>query len=333
MEKIVKTQLTKKTQSDRVSEGISKPNSQSIDKSSKEGAGQVLDKKNGVRKDLKCNELKKEVKKPYLKWPGGKTKLISKIENYIPKNNSGCFVEPFCGSATVSLNLAKNFKEMILSDMSADLILTHQSIITDSKKFIKDLRELFSEENNERQNYIKLREEFNNGAIGWRRALIFAYLNRHCFNGLCRYSSKGKFNTPFGQIKAPYFPEEELKNFSLILGNAKIYNKDFREVMAMGKSGDFIYCDPPYVALTDTANFASYSAGGFSTKDQKDLAILAQELAKKGATVVISNHDTEFVRNLYKNAKAIESLEVSRTIAANAGSRKKVSEVLAVFRP
>lgn len=284
------------------------------------------------KKVSKIVDLKKEVKKPYLKWPGGKTKLISNIEKFIPKNHSGCFIEPFCGSATVSLNLAKNFKEVILSDMGADLILTHKSIIKDSNKFLEDLRVLFSKENNERNNYIKLREEFNGGAAGWRRALLFTYLNRHCFNGLCRYSSKGKFNTPFGQIKSPYFPEEEIKNFALMLGCAKVYNKDFREIMMMSKSGDFVYCDPPYAALTETANFTSYSAGGFGEKDQKDLALLAQDLAKKGVTVVVSNHDTEFVRELYKNAKTIESIEVSRTIAASGSSRKKVSEVLAVFK-
>lgn len=270
--------------------------------------------------------------KPYLKWPGSKTKLINKISKYIPEG-ARRLIEPFAGSGSVAFNLHDRFKKIILADANSDLMLAHETAIQTPQDLISDLALLFNEKHNKKEEYLKIREEFNNGAEGKRRASLFIYLNRHCFNGLCRYSSTGKFNTPFGQIANPYLPFLEIAEFSTRLGKAKLSTQDFREVFKKAKAGDFIYCDPPYAPLTETANFTAYSAGGFSSQDQKDLAHLAEAAAKKGATVVVSNHDTKFTREIYKNANHVESIQVSRSIAANGDSRKKAAEILAVFLP
>jgi DNA adenine methylase len=161
---------------------------------------------------------------------------------------------------------------------------------------------------------------------------LFLYLNRHCYNGLIRYNSKGEFNTPFGRYVKPYFPEREMRHFINAAEKATFLHASFTESMPLAQRGDIVYCDPPYAPLSGTAYFADYYTGGFKWRHQVQLVELARRLADRGIQVVISNHDTREIRELYKNAKAsIIKFQVRRYISRDINNRRKVGELLAVF--
>ena len=160
--------------------------------------------------------------------------------------------------------------------------------------------------------------------------MLFIYLNRHGYNGLCRYNSKGGFNVPFGRYKKTLLQEKSMLNFHQKSQHAIFEYADFRETCQKAQEGDVIYCDPPYVPLSKTAYFSSYVNMAFSEKDQQDLARIAEDLSRKNIPVIISNHDTPETREYYKNAKIIE-LNVSRSISCQSDNRQNARELIAVF--
>ena len=142
------------------------------------------------------------------------------------------------------------------------------------------------------------------------------------------YNSSGEFNTPFGRYVKPYFPEKEMLYFARKAQKATFACRDFRNTMAKAKPGDAVYCDPPYVPLSGTANFTEYSSGGFGLKEQQKLAEMAGKLAEEGIPVLLSNHDTAFVRQIYRGAQ-ITSFKVRRFISCQGDNRNKAGEILA----
>ena len=266
--------------------------------------------------------------KPFLKWAGNKYKIVERIKALLPEGKR--LVEPFVGSGALFLNT--DYPSYLLTDANADLITLYQHLQTEGNTFIEYCRPLFASENNDKDRYYELRQEFNTINDSRRKSAIFLYMNKHGYNGLCRYNSKGGFNVPFGRYKRPYFPEKEMLYFFQKSQNATFQYADFREVMDACVPTDVVYCDPPYVPLSETANFTSYSSGGFSWMEQKLLAKLAEGLAAQKIPVLISNHDTEFVRNLYINANIVRFLSVQRYISCNGDNREKAQEILALFR-
>jgi len=264
--------------------------------------------------------------KPFLKWPGGKYRILEQIKRKLPAGQR--LIEPFVGSGAVFLNT--EYPQYILSDINEDLINLYTVLQREGEAFIQYCAGLFIPENNQESQYYRLREEFNNTTDAFRKAALFVYLNKHGYNGLCRYNASGGFNVPFGRYAKPYFPEKEMRYFYLKSQNAVIEHRDFRETMRLAQPGDVVYCDPPYVPLSATANFTAYSAGGFGEKEQMELADLARTLAHRGVTVVISNHRTEFIIAAYEEA-VIETFEVRRFISCDGANRNKVGELLAVF--
>jgi len=194
---------------------------------------------------------------------------------------------------------------------------------------------LFRPENNDKEEYLAFRQLFDNSTDTFERSRLFVYLNRHCFNGLTRYNSKGGFNVPFGKMKNPKCPVNEMMAFRMyyLQKNHRFVSTSFEDSALYENvgSGDVVYFDPPYVPASDTANFANYAKEGFSYDQQVQLAELAESLANRGAKVIISNHDTDVSRQLYKNAE-IHSIQVARSIAANKTSRKKAKELIAVYQ-
>ena len=282
------------------------------------------------------------MQKPYLKWPGSKTKLVEEILKDVVPEQVTRFIEPFGGTGVVALNFALLYpeKEVVWNDFNEDLLLSHARAISKPKGFIKDLENLFVDSNRNQETYNALRKEFNDLALKPsstaqqknRKAALFVYLNRHCFNGICRYSQKGLFNTPFGKYKTVYLPENEIMAFSKALKKATLKSGGFLPLLDMSGPGDFVYCDPPYAPLSETANFTAYSSGAFGEKEQRALAEAARNAAKRGAVVSISNHDTPFTREIYQGAK-IRSLLVNRSVSASGASRGKAKELIAVFMP
>lgn len=264
--------------------------------------------------------------KPFLKWAGGKYKIIDRIRSSLPEG--GRLIEPFVGSGAVFLNT--DYSEYILADENADLINLYNCTKENHKKLLRLCESLFVQENNEEHAFYRLREDFNCERDVYKKSALFIYLNRHCFNGLCRYNSRGNFNVPFGRYKSPSIPREELIFFSEKSKDSVFLRQDFRKTMQMAKMGDVVYCDPPYVPLSETSNFTSYVKGGFSMQDQQDLADIAADLMQKGVAVIISNHDTCFTREAYKKA-SIEAFNVQRYISSDSKNRGAAAEIIASF--
>ncbi|MCL6634063.1 MAG: Dam family site-specific DNA-(adenine-N6)-methyltransferase, partial [Alicyclobacillus herbarius] len=250
--------------------------------------------------------------KPFLKWAGGKHRIVERIRARLPQGKR--LIEPFVGSGAVFLNT--DFEEYVLADINPDLIQVYATLKQHGQDFISYCKELFTDANNTPERYYELRSEFNETQDPWRKSALFVYLNRHGYNGLCRYNSSGGFNVPFGRYKRPYFPEQEMKFFSQKLQVATLQCADFRQVMEEAVVGDVIYCDPPYVPLSATSNFTDYAADGFTTRDQADLARLATQLGERGIPVLISNHATEFTTAAYAAAE-VEHFPVRRTISCD----------------
>lgn len=266
--------------------------------------------------------------RPFLKWPGGKFRLLEQIRKALGPGQK--LIEPFVGSAAVFLNT--DFDRYLLADTNADLIALYDHLRAGGDEFIDQAGALFTPQNNEASRYYALRSEFNNGADGVRRSLLFLYLNRHGYNGLCRYNSRGIFNTPFGQMSRPYFPRKEMRSFLDQARHACFRHQSFRRTMLCARRGDIVYCDPPYVPLSKTASFTDYHTDGFNWHHQQSLVETAVRLAARGVRVVISNHDTPAIRSLYREQGArLKRLQVRRSISCNGARRMPVGEVLAVF--
>jgi DNA adenine methylase len=264
--------------------------------------------------------------KPFLKWAGNKYQIIERLLTALPTGNR--LVEPFVGSGAVFLNT--HYPDYLLADSNQDLISLYQYLQVEGDQFIQACHAFFTAENNQNEAFYRLRTLFNTTTEKRLKALLFVYLNKHCFNGLCRYNAKGGFNTPFGHYKKPYFPEKEMLFFYEKAKHAVFDSADFLTTLSKVRPGDVVYCDPPYVPLSKTANFTNYSASGFGHDQQVLLASMADILAAKGITVVISNHDTEFTRSAYQKA-SISSFSVQRFISCVGSNRQKATEVLAVF--
>jgi DNA adenine methylase len=262
--------------------------------------------------------------KPFLKWPGGKYRLVDRICKKLGKGTR--LIEPFVGSAAIFLNT--DYESYLLADTNPDLIKLYRQLQTEGEQFIGYCYGFFSPKNNNEKKYYEFRSEFNQT----EDARLNVYLNRYCYNGLCRYNSKGEFNSPFGRYTRPYFPEKEMLAFYTRSSKAEFIHASFSDTMSQVQAGDVVYCDPPYTPLSETANFTDYFSGGFDWDDQIELADWAGKLAEQGIQVVISNHNTRLTRELYKDSGArMEKFQVRRTISCDANNRTKVGELLAVF--
>lgn len=265
--------------------------------------------------------------KPFLKWAGGKYRLVERIKDQLPPGQR--LVEPFAGSGALFLNTDYPF--YLLCDSNADLINLYRILKEEGDHFIEHCRRYFTLAANRAEIYYRLRDRFNETENRVEKAALFLYLNRHGYNGLCRYNTSGAFNTPFGKYKKPYFPEKEMRYFAQRARRAIFACRDFRETMAAARPGDIVYCDPPYVPLSSTANFTEYSSGGFGPGEQRALAKLAGELAGRGIPVLLSNHDTAFTRQIYRSAH-LTFFKVRRFISCRGESRGRAAELLALFK-
>ncbi len=265
----------------------------------------------------------------FLKWAGGKYSLVEHIQARLPQANK--LIEPFVGAGSVFLNT--QYKRYLLNDINPDLINLYNFLKVQPDAIIHDARSFFNGERNDEKMYYALREEFNATEDEYYRAILFLYLNRHGYNGLCRYSLAGRFNVPFGRYKKPYFPEHEMFVFAEKAQKATFTCLPFEKVFTRARRGNVIYCDPPYAPISKTAAFTSYAARSFGQESQEKLAELAMRAAKKrGIPVLVSNHDLPLTRSLYKGAD-FSMLSVKRSISQNGATRKPVDEILAYFPP
>lgn len=266
--------------------------------------------------------------KPFLKWAGGKFRLLPRILPVLPQGKR--LVEPFSGSGAVFLNA--DYPAFLICDINPDLIGLFQTLQREGAAFLHYCQSFFTTANNTPEAFLALRESFNTTGEEERRAALFLYLNRHAYNGLVRYNRSGRYNVPFGKYKAPYFPEQELRFF--LEKNARCDIRflvaDFVQTFKMLCPGDVVYADPPYAPLPDTASFTSYASSPFGDREQKLLAEAANNAASRGYSVVISNHDTPFTRRIYEGA-LVQDFDVQRFISCKGQHRKPAPELLAIF--
>ncbi|ASF16628.1 Dam family site-specific DNA-(adenine-N6)-methyltransferase [Shewanella xiamenensis] len=263
----------------------------------------------------------------FLKWAGGKFKLVDELSNYLPMGER--LVEPFVGAGSVFLNT--DYPSYLLCDINQDLINLYNIVKERPLEYIAAAKKLFVDEMNQKEAYYRVRTDFNKSRDPFLRSVYFLYLNRHGFNGLCRYNRKGGFNVPFGSYKKPYFPEKEILAFSKKAQRAEFrcigYEKAFEQI----RIGDVIYCDPPYAPLSSTASFTTYVGAGFSLDDQALLARYSRHMAlEQRIPVVISNHDIPLTRELYRGAH-LAKIQVQRNISQNGSGRNKVDELIALY--
>lgn len=263
------------------------------------------------------------IAKPFLKFAGGKTALLPEIRKRIP-DKFRQYVEPFVGGGAVFFALAASGKiksKPILGDNNEELIETYCDVRLDVDTVIAGLK--IHERKHSEEYYYKTRASH---AVNVAPRMI--YLNKTGFNGLYRVNKKGEFNTPFGRYTNPTICDEEnLRACAAALKNVEFFSGDFESTMEQAKKGDFCYCDPPYVPVSTTSNFTSYTRDGFTLDDQKRLADCARRLVKRGVHVLLSNSDTPLVRKLYKGFK-LEKVEAPRRINSKGGKRGNVGELL-----
>jgi DNA adenine methylase len=261
------------------------------------------------------------------KWPGGKAKLLPRIKKLLPKAST--FIEPFMGSGFLSLHL--EYEQYLLNDSNPHLIKFFQDLLEYNSELVELAKALFVKDNNTEAKYLDFREQFNNMPPGLLRSALFLYLNRHGYNGLCRFNKSGGYNVPFGRYSSTYFPEHELEAFIAKKSRIKLFNLDFKHFLS-NKSfpiDSVIYCDPPYVPLNKSSSFTSYDGNVFSFAEQEQLVNLINNL-KPCLPTLISNHYTQQTKMLYKEAE-ISTFYVPRYISCKGNTRKQVKELLALY--
>ena len=263
----------------------------------------------------------------FIKWAGGKKQLLKQFKPYFPKKVNRYF-EVFVGGGAVSFYIMENKKPkyVFLSDINEELINAYQIIKKDVGSLIIELEKL--KESHSKENYYKIRAEDPKSLSHLNRASRFIYLNKTCFNGLYRVNSKGGFNVPMGSYKNPSIVmEKELREISKLLKDVEIKVMGFEDITKITKRGDFIYFDPPYYPLKDKPSFTTYTKGNFLEKEQEQLAEVFKKLDKKGCNVMLSNSNTKFIKELYKDYK-INFVKANRMINCDGAKRGKIKEVV-----
>ncbi|MDB9375035.1 DNA adenine methylase [Nodularia sphaerocarpa] len=260
--------------------------------------------------------------RPFLKWAGGKSRLISQYIPYFPKQYK-TYYEPFLGGGAIFFHLHP--PAAILTDINAELITTYRCV----RDHVEELIGLLEEHQNRHNKdyYYDVRAYL--GGSDLEKAARFIYLNKTCFNGLYRVNSQGKFNVPVGRYKNPNIcPENILRSASLALSKSEIKQADFTDVLKYATSSDdFVFLDPPYHPLSNTSYFTAYSSYCFAENQQFQLRDIFATLAERGVKVMLSNSDCTFIRELYSNFN-IHTISAARSINSNAKKRGKITEVL-----
>lgn len=259
--------------------------------------------------------------KPFLKWAGGKTKLLPDILARFPAR-FGSYYEPFLGGGAVFF--ATRPQRAFLSDLNDELIATYRAVRDDVSGVMRALdRHVATEEH-----FYRVRALPAPSHDGVARAARTIYLNRTCFNGLYRVNRRGEFNVPFGRYENPTICNEDgLMRASQALASAEIEHGSVFDMARRAKRGDLVYFDPPYDPVSATASFTSYAREGFGKPEQEQLAGLFTELDRRGVHVILSNSDTPFMRKLYQGFR-IDTVFCRRAINARADRRGAVTEIL-----
>ena len=272
------------------------------------------------------------VPRPFLKWAGGKTQLADALLEHMPVAFS-VYHEPFVGSGALFFRLYREQKirRAVLSDLNAELIDTYLAI----RDFVMEVIKLLAEFPYDKEFYYALRAKDPWQMSLPERAARMIYLNKTGYNGLYRVNRQGEFNVPFGRYKSPkYLDKENLLAVSQALRDVEIFCAPFETVLERAKPGDWVYFDPPYVPVSQTANFTSYQANGFGLSEQERLRDVCIELSQNSVYITLSNSDTEIVRSLYSPPYfVVDEVLANRAINCNGAKRGKITELVITNYP
>jgi DNA adenine methylase len=267
---------------------------------------------------------------PFLKWAGGKRQLVSRIRECVPRRYN-CYFEPFLGAAAVLFDLQP--QQAVINDSNPELINCYRVIKSDPEGLIAHAKE----HSNTESYYYDLRSRDREPGFtdlpALERASRIIFLNKTCYNGLFRVNSQGQFNVPFGNYTNPSIVDEAIiRAVSLYLNDAdiEILSEDFAKTLSSAKRGDFVYLDPPYDPLSDTASFTGYNLNNFDKDEQSRLKGMCDKLHSRGCKILQSNSNTPFIQDLYSDSSKYQIVKVgaNRNINSVGTGRGKVDELL-----
>ncbi len=275
---------------------------------------------------------------PFVKWAGGKSQLLSQFEPHFPATFER-YMEPFVGGGAVFFHLYQRGwlagKDAVLIDRLEELMNSYRVIQNQAENLIDELQ---------RHEAHKLDADYYYEVRGWdrhadhvrrsdvERAARFLFLNHTCYNGLYRVNKRGQFNVPFGRYRNPTICDaDNLRAVSQALQGVTLLVGDFSRCLDVAAAGDFVYLDPPYHPVSDTANFTSYTAADFGVEDQRRLADLFQKLDGRGCQAMLSNSCTAFVRDLFASYEQVE-VQAMRFISSRGDDRGAIPELLVMNR-
>jgi DNA adenine methylase len=268
---------------------------------------------------------------PFVKWAGGKSQLIPQIIRLIPLRFARYF-EPFLGGGAIFFQLASPNRNAFLSDINYELINAYKVIKNHVEELIPELIYHQNEYNKSPKRYYYHLRDSISSMNKINKAARFIALNKTCYNGLYRVNKRGLFNVPIGRYKNPLICDtDNLRKMSVVLKRSGSFLEvsDYKKILEKAQRDDFVYLDPPFYPISNTANFTSYTNNGFSLEDQKELATIFTELTGKGCKVLLSNSNTEEIRRLYSNYSHLtQVINVNRSINAVASKRVGHTELL-----
>lgn len=287
--------------------------------------------------------------RPFLKWAGGKRQLLRELEHYYPFDDKiRKYAEPFVGGGAVLFDILRNYEleDVYISDINPELINTYRMIQSYVDDLIEEL-DVYSSEflnlDKKEQNiyYMRKRDIFNEMKSSsesvnlLQKAALMIFLNKTCFNGLYRVNSKGLFNVPMGGYKNPTICDEpNLIAVSEKLRNVRIVCGDYKKSKEFIDQNTFVYFDPPYKPITNTAKFTAYTENMFTDDQQKELAEFVNELDMRGAKIILSNSDPAstdpediLLERIYSRYN-IEKIGVLRMINCKGQLRQGITELL-----
>lgn len=270
---------------------------------------------------------------PFVKWAGGKRQLLDRISERMPRSYNNYF-EPFIGGGAVLLEFMP--EHAVINDINASLINAYKVIRDFSQEFIQYVKRLDAEMwEDGKEYYYSLREHYNDKLMkeeyDIELAALFVFINKHCFNGLYRVNGKGLFNVPYNNSRRESIDEISILEISEYLKKVDILQGDFQNACAGARAGDFIFFDSPYAPL-NPSSFESYTKEGFDIESHERLAALYDELTERGCYCMLTNHNTEFINNLYggKGYK-IDVVNVKRLINSDASKRTGEEVIICNF--
>lgn len=293
--------------------------------------------------------------RPFVKWVGGKSKLIPQMEQYYPKelkeNKIDVYIEPFVGGGAILIDILKkyNIKKAYAFDINKNLINCYNIIKDKVESLVLELKKLEEEylkldDENRKEYYYDIRKKYNSINIeneneALEKTTYFIFLNKTCFNGLYRENRRGQFNVPIGKYKNPtIFDEENLIELSKLIKNVTFINGDYRESYKYIEENTFIYFDPPYRPINKTSSFTSYSKEDFNDENQKELGEYFRKINDNNSNVKLmlsnsnpknNNEKDDFFEQIYNGFK-INEIKANRMINSNKEKRGKISELLII---